>query len=237
MTRIAPPLMAALLLAACTQDRPLADVSPRASRSGSPTATAHGNAALVTRVIDGDTIEVRYRGQDLDVRLIGIDTPETVAPGQPVECGGPAASRFTEQRLDGERVGLEFDVERLDQYGRTLAYVWLGDRLFNRLLVAKGYAQVTTYPPDVKYVDLFLAAQRHAREANLGLWRACADTIRALVGGSSGSERCDPAYPDGCIPPPPPDLDCADVPFDHFTVLPPDPHHFDGDGNGIGCEA
>ncbi len=189
-------------------------------------------------MIDGDTVEVRYRGRELTVRLIGVDTPETVAPGRPVECGGPAASRFTRRRLEGERVGLEFDVERLDPYGRTLAYVWLGDRLFNRMLVAKGYAQVATYPPNVEHVRAFLTAQRHAREANLGLWGQCADAPRDLVDvGPTGSKRCDPAYPGVCIPPPPPDLDCGDIAFDHFTVLSPDPHHFDGDRNGLGCEA
>jgi micrococcal nuclease len=235
MRRIASPLLAALLLVACTQETPLADVSPRASRPGTPTATAHGRPAFVMRVIDGDTVEVRYRGRNLDVRLIGIDTPETVAPGQPVECGGLAASRFTERHLDGERVGLEFDAERLDQYGRTLAYVWLGDRLFNRTLVAKGYAQVSTFPPNVKYVEVFLAAQRRAREANVGMWRTCT-RARSLVGVTSGSSKCDPSSPTVCIPPPPPDLDCSDVRFTNFKALPPDPQHFDGDHNGIGCE-
>ena len=68
---------------------------------------------------------------------------------------------------------LEFDVERRDRYGRTLAYVWIGDELLNRTLVAEGYATVTTYPPNVKYVDRFTAAQREAREAGLGVWGAC----------------------------------------------------------------
>jgi Staphylococcal nuclease homologue len=111
----------------------------------------------------------------------------------------------------------------------------VGDRLFNRTLVARGYAQVATYLPDVKYVDVFLAAQRHARSRGLGLWGSCVGT-RSLVGSGTGSSRCDPAYPTVCIPPPPPDLDCSDVRFTHFEVLPPDPQHFDGDHNGIGCE-
>jgi len=109
--------------------------------SPSPVNQRPKTNATVTRVIDGDTVEVRYKGSIIDVRLIGIDTPETVAPGEPVECYGPAASRFTEQHLDRKRVLLEFDVERTDQYGRTLAYVWLGDELFNQTLVARGFAQ------------------------------------------------------------------------------------------------
>jgi micrococcal nuclease len=132
-----------------------------------------GRLALVTRAIDGDTVEVHLDGREFDVRLIGIDTPETVAPGQPVECGGRAASRFTERNLEGRKVELEFEAERLDQFGRTFAYVWVGDTLFNEVLVANGFAKVTTFPPNVKYVDRFLAAQRSARAANLGLWRTC----------------------------------------------------------------
>jgi micrococcal nuclease len=98
------------------------------------------------------------------IRLIGVDTPETVDPSKPVQCFGPEASAFTERQLDGATVGLEFDVERLDPYGRTLAYVWLGDQLFNRTLVGQGYATVATYPPDDKYEDQFLAAEQRARD-------------------------------------------------------------------------
>lgn len=214
--------------------------SPGASPPGTPgprpTRTPDGAQepltsanAVVTRVVDGDTIEVRYRGRTITVRLIGIDTPETVAPGQPVECYGPAASAFTERELEGRRVRLEFDVERIDRYGRTLAYVWRGGELFNETLVRRGYAVVTTYPPNVRYVERFLAAQRAARSHERGVWGVC-------VAAGEGGEDCDPAYPDVCIPPPPPDLDCADVPYRRFTVRAPDPHGFDGDHDGLGCE-
>jgi micrococcal nuclease len=141
--------------------------------STSPIPISGRSSATVTRVVDGDTVIARVGGEELRVRLIGIDTPETVAPGQPVECFGPAASAFTHRRLEGRAVELEFDVERLDRYGRTLAYVWLGGELFNETLVREGYAVVTTFPPDVKYVDRFVAAQRAAREQRLGLWGAC----------------------------------------------------------------
>jgi len=70
--------------------------------------------------------------------------------------------------LEGQEVGIEFDVERLDRYGRTLAYVWLGDELFNEVLVSRGFAQVSTYPPNVKYVNVFLKAQREARPLGVG---------------------------------------------------------------------
>jgi micrococcal nuclease len=143
--------------------------SPAAERRGEGDA----GGDLVTRVVDGDTAHVEIDGRDVTVRFIGIDTPESVAPDQPVECFGPEASAYTEDRLEGERVRLEYDVEREDPFGRTLAYVWLGDELFNETLVREGFALVTTFPPNVAYVDRFTAAQRDAREHDRGLWDAC----------------------------------------------------------------
>jgi micrococcal nuclease len=186
-----------------------------------------GEPAVVTRTVDGDTIHVTLHGRDLDVRLIGIDTPETVDPSQPVQCYGEQASMFTHRSLTGKTVRLEFDVERHDRYGRTLAYVWLRGHLFNRRLVAAGYAVVDTFPPNVRYLDVFTATQREAQHHDRGLWSAC------LVAKPHG---CDPVYPGVCISSPPPDLDCADIPYRRFRVLPPDPQNFDGDHNGIGCE-
>jgi micrococcal nuclease len=211
-----------------------------ASPSTAPTADGGGGAkkkpprALVSRVIDGDTIEVQFKGETIDVRLIGVDTPETVAPGQPVECFGKAASSFAENSMEGERVRLEFDVQRHDRFGRTLAYVWTGGELFNETLVAEGYAQVATFPPNVKYVDRFLAAQRVARQNDRGLWHACTEEEEQAPVATAD---CDPSYPDVCIPPPPPDLNCPEIDFTDFEVVGDDPHGFDGDGDGIGCES
>lgn len=227
---------AAIVIAAISSSCTSSSGGPASSGPTSPSTTspvgatsAEGSSrtnATVTRVVDGDTVEVRFRGRPLTVRLIGIDTPESVAPGEPVQCFAIKASDYTTERLDGEDVRLEFDVERIDPFGRTLAYVWLGNELFNETLVREGYAFVTTYPPNVRYVDRFRAAQRSARSESRGVWGQC---VHKGV--------CDPAYPDGCIPPPPPDLDCSDVDQRMFTVLPPDPHNFDGDHNGIGCES
>ncbi len=148
---------------------------PMAAGGGADGNTAGmlGTEVLVTRVVDGDTAEVLLDGREVRVRFIGIDTPETVAPDQPVECYGKQASAYTTSRVEGRTVRLEFDVERTDRYGRTLAYVWIGDELLNETLVAEGYAVVSTFPPDVGYVDRFVAAQRDAREAGRGLWGAC----------------------------------------------------------------
>jgi micrococcal nuclease len=210
------------------------------SEPNSSKGAARGRPAEVSSVTDGDTVEVILAGSAVDVRLIGVDTPETVHPSQPVECFGQAASRFTRSQLEGERIRLEFDVERYDQYGRTLGYVWLGGHLFNEILVRRGFATVATYPPNVKYVDLFLSAERAARGHDRGLWLECPAEGggRADEGGEgkAGQSRCDRSYPDVCIRPYPPDLDCAQVPYINFRVQGSDPHGFDGDADGIGCE-
>ena len=125
-------------------------------------------------MVDGDTAHVLYHGRDVTIRFIGVDTPETVAPGQPVECFGPQASHFTTRQLTGTHVRLEFDVDRIDPYGRTLAYIWMSDgSLFNETLVRRGFATVATYPPDTRYVDRFEFAERRAKAADRGLWGVC----------------------------------------------------------------
>ena len=122
----------------------------------------------VSNVIDGDTIEISPAVNGLkDVRLIGVDTPETVDPSEGVEPYGPQASEFTARELSLRRVRLEFDKERMDQYGRLLAYVKLGGSMFNEELVAKGYAQTYPYPPNTAHAATFAAAQRGARAAGL----------------------------------------------------------------------
>jgi micrococcal nuclease len=105
-------------------------------------------SATVTRVVDGDTIEISPAiGGIEDVRLIGVDTPETVDPSTPVQPYGPQASNFTKAQLEGKRVALEFDEVREDQYGRLLAYIHVGGQLFNETLLRQGYAQLYIVPP------------------------------------------------------------------------------------------
>ncbi len=143
--------------------------------------------ATVVRVVDGDTLDVRIDGRTERVRLIGVDTPEVY--GQ-AEAYGAEASAFTKRRLDGREVRLELDVEERDKYGRLLAYVWVGDELFNATLLREGYAQLMTVPPNVKYVDQFVALQREAREAGRGLW-GLADESAAGAGAGGGSAAGD----------------------------------------------
>ena len=202
----------------------------------------------VARVIDGDTIVLVDGAR---VRLVQIDTPE---PGTG-ECFSRAAGRELRALLPtGSTVVLEADprLDRVDRYGRLLRYVRRGGLNLNLELVRRGAATVWFYDGDRgRYAAQLLAAATAARKARRGLWGACPLAVwnplaPAATGPGSaprGSQprpiaggRCDPAYPTVCIPPPPPDLDCADIPYRGFRVLPRDPHRFDGEGDGLGCE-
>ena len=129
--------------------------------------------APVMRVVDGDTFEARIDGETEDVRLIGVDTPETVKPGTPVQCYGPRASHFTHQLLEGRTLRLVFGVERHDVYGRLLAYVHLGDRFVNAILVRRGLARTLTIPPNDRYASFLRRLEAAAARAGRGLWAAC----------------------------------------------------------------
>ena len=131
---------------------------------------------MVSRVVDGDTIVVRVGSASDKVRLIGIDTPESVKPGTPVQCFALEASARTKALVPpGTPVRLDGDVEPRDRYGRRLAYVYRArDNLFvNLVLVREGYAVPYTFPPNVAHADEFVAAAAEARAAGRGLWSAC----------------------------------------------------------------
>lgn len=135
-----------------------------------------GGAGVVTRVVDGDTIKVRLGGSEETVRYIGVDTPESVKPGTPVECFAKAASRFNEDLVEGKRVKLSFDRERRDRYGRLLAYVRLAGppRTFvNAELVRDGYAKTLAIAPNTTYAKRFSELAASARAVGRGLWGAC----------------------------------------------------------------
>jgi micrococcal nuclease len=148
---------------------------------GDSAAPAGPVTALVTDVVDGDTIEVELPdGSEEDVRYIGIDTPETVKPGEPVECGGPRAHDVNERLVAGRRVTLRFDAELRDRYDRLLAYVYLpptvpGQRpLFvNADLVRRGLARTLTIPPNDSFADRFARLAARAGARGRGLWGTC----------------------------------------------------------------
>jgi micrococcal nuclease len=129
----------------------------------------------VLRVVDGDTFHVLRNGRDVTIRLIGIDTPEVGWYGGDPECFGSRAGVFLRNLLEGDEVVLEFDAERLDPYGRTLAYAYLDDRrMVNLLLVRRGFAAVTTYEPNDRYEAELVHVEDEARSVGRGMWSACA---------------------------------------------------------------
>jgi len=191
-----------------------------------PAGTPH-QVGRVTRVIDGDTIEVEIGGQLFPLRYIGIDTPELNVPG---DLAGQEALLENEALVLGRTVLLARDVSETDRFGRLLRYVFVDEEFVNYRLVRMGIAEAIRYQPDDACHETFMSAQASAQTEGLGRWGLITPVA------PPGDSACDPAYPDVCIPPPPPDLDCADVPYRRFRVLPPDPHAFDGDKNGFGCE-
>lgn len=124
----------------------------------------------VTRVIDGDTIEIEGGER---VRYIGIDTPETVDPRKPVQCFGVEASKKNKELVEGKMVRLEKDITDRDKYNRLLRYVFVDNVFINLELVKQGFAYSYSYPPDIKYQDQFLKAQQEAEKTKQGLWSAC----------------------------------------------------------------
>jgi micrococcal nuclease len=222
------------------------------SAASAPSA-GNGRFALrgtVVRVVDGDTLDVRLLGGRRErIRLIGVDTPES---GQ---CFALQAKTKARQLASGKRVRLigEASQDTRDRYERLLAYVVLpGNRDLGRTLVSAGFGSVYVYARPFQRLAAYRAAERSAKNGGRGLWTRCAGTSPPPpppsppppsppgpppppVGG------CAASYPDFCIPPPPPDLDCGQISGTNFRVrwdVPsPDPHRFDGDKDGIGCES
>lgn len=220
------------------------------SATSASASSARTSTSVVASVADGDTLSLTD-GQR--VRLIQIDTPE-LGSG---ECYSRAARKELLERAPiGSVVSLEVDpgLDRTDRYGRLLRYVRRGTMNVNIALVRAGAAAPYFYRGERgEYAAKLMEEATRARAARRGLWGACPGTAldpsrqvatatsgsaeddrRGIVGGGGG---CDPAYPGVCIPSPPPDLDCADVRFKNFAVRPPDPHRFDGDRDGYGCES
>lgn len=128
----------------------------------------------VVSVVDGDTVKVRMSGRLESVRLIGIDAPETNAPGRPVQCFGPEATAKAKDLLAGKAVRLEYDESqgRRDRFDRLLAYAWVDDVLYNEWVIRQGYAREFTYSAPYRYQTTFKAAEAEARAAGRGLWAA-----------------------------------------------------------------
>jgi micrococcal nuclease len=150
---------------------------------GNPAPAGEAVSGKVLRVIDGDTIEVSVDGAEEDVRYIGVDTPETVKPGEPVQCYGPQASAANHRLVEGRTVRLVFDRERRDDYGRLLAYVYArarGDlgrsgkyRFVNAALIRDGYARTLEIAPNTAHATRLRRLQTRAGRVGRGLWGEC----------------------------------------------------------------
>ncbi|MFD3447424.1 excalibur calcium-binding domain-containing protein [Microbacteriaceae bacterium 4G12] len=198
--------------------------------------------ATVQSVIDGDTFKALVSGKEETIRLTLVDTPETVHPSKPVEPFGKEASDFTKEQLTGQTIGLELDAQERDQYGRLLAYVWLGDKLYNALLVDKGFARVAAFPPNTKYIDQFRTIQDHARQTKSNIW-----SLENYVTDSGFSDSVGQPQVAAAQPEPQPSQNtnvyyknCAAVRAAGKAPLhrgePGYASHLDRDGDGVACE-
>jgi endonuclease YncB( thermonuclease family) len=192
--------------------------------------------ASVVRVVDGDTVDVRFSddGSTDRIRLIGIDTPEVVDPRKPVQCFGREASAHAHELLDGQAVSVETDPTQntRDAYNRLLAYLWLPDgRNFGQVMIADGYAHEYTYDLPYEYRDEFKAAQDEAMTAQAGLWSpdTCSGDTTQPADNPGAAVGVTPAAPDESI-------DSQQVP-QSSAGGDFDPTKFIGQGNRYNCSA
>ena len=223
------------------------------------TTTLVQEKAIVVAVVDGDTLQVESASGVHNVRLLGIESP-----GEG-EASGPEASAYLEDLVVGKEVELVAAGRDSDRFGRLLRYVYIGGVFVNQELVRAGLAAATPNAPGAGMADTLAAAEDDAHTAALGIWTATttaappttttsvatttttlapttttfAPTTTTIVPTTTEapSANCDQSYPEVCIPPAPPDLDCGEISFRHFAVQGSDPHGFDGDNDGVGCES
>lgn len=201
--------------------------------------------ATVTRVIDGDTLEVSMDGKTEDVRLLLIDTPETVHPNEPVQPFGPEASQFVKNTLSGEEVYVQVGKEELDNYGRLLAYVFIDGKTIQEKLLSKGLARTAYLYNDLTMLDDFHKAQQPAKDSGIGVWSIEGYAHKDHDHGYHYEEPAPEAESD---PEPETEPQTESVYFKNCTaareagaapVRVGDPGygtHLDRDGDGVGCE-
>lgn len=239
---------------------PTTTTTTNARPAGAPTGIPVSvQRATVRRIVDGDTLELvgrsgkgpLSRGAQVDVRLLEIDTPETKHRSKPVQCYGErATARLTKLVPPGSTVWVQRDTELRDQYGRYLLYLWNDDGVFvNRRMVADGFAKATLYEPNDRHWPRISAAERKAKSRGAGLWGACTH-----FGAPKHTPKPEPEPQPAPEPQPqpapepqpgpgvvsypyPPDKDCSEIPERDFRVQSGDPHGFDSDNDGIGCES
>lgn len=211
------------------------------------TASGELETAVVTRVVDGDTLHIERNGREETVRLLLVDTPETVHPNKPVQPFGKEASQFARETLSGKEVQLEFDGPERDKYGRLLAYVWVGDTSFNERLLERGLARYAyVYDPPYTHSGALKEAEQEASDKEKGIWSlpgyvtedGFAEGFEAEETKSSPAKRENLAGQD--------DKDCSDFHtqeeaqtfYEDAGGPEEDPHRLDGsDQDGRVCES
>ena len=184
--------------------------------------TIEGETAVVTHVIDGDTIDVEMNGQEFRVRYIGVDTPERET------FYYAEATEANRQMVAGQTVTMVKDVSETDRNGRLLRYIYLDDGTFvNAELVQQGYAVMVTFPPDVEYQELFQELEREARQAGRGLWDS-GDGETAVCSCSKNRYNCADFSTQSKA------QACFEFCLDEVGE---DIHRLDGGGDGLVCES
>ena len=233
-----------------SKDTPTSDQESKQQKPGDAAAT-------VTRVVDGDTIEISLNGKTEDVRLLLVDTPETVHPDKPVQPFGPEASQFAKNKLTGKQVRVEYDGPKRDKYDRILAYIWVDGNNFNKMLLEQGLARYAyVYDPPYTHSNALMKAQNRAKSAGKGIWsqnnyvtsdgfnaqdqQSDTETGSNQESASNGSGSSNLKYnPNG------PDRDCSDFDvhenaqefYEAAGGPEEDPHRLDRDGEGTACDS
>jgi micrococcal nuclease len=202
-------------------------ITPETLSSSNCSGSAGCFTGSVTRIVDGDTIHT----STMKIRLSLTNTPETY------QDGFSEATEFTKKLCPvGSKILVDQDdLQRVDQYGRVLAKVFCGDKVLNFELLYNGHANILTQYCSTSEFSGEAWAKRYGCDSNeiQTTTKPSPIPVQPKIQGVS----CDHSYPDFCIPSPPPDLDCKDIPQKRFTVIGSDSHRFDGDGDGIGCES
>ncbi|MCF6137240.1 thermonuclease family protein [Pseudalkalibacillus berkeleyi] len=212
---------------------------------GCSTSESDLDTYQVTKVIDGDTIKVNFEGQEETVRLLLIDTPETVHPNKPVEPFGNEASQYVKNTILGKNVQIKLGSEKRDKYGRLLAYVYVGDETIQEQLLRKGLARTAYLYNDLTMLDQFHKAQNTARLKNIGVWSIKGYAHVDHNHGYHYEPKKDRTNETSKIlyDPNGPDRDCGDFNTQQEAQRfmdatgPNDPHRLDGnDNDGLACE-
>lgn len=205
-------------------------------------------SAKVTNVVDGDTIDIQLEGQEERVRLLLVDTPETVHPSKPVQPFGPEASNYAKEILTGEEVRVEYDGPKRDHYDRLLAYIWIDGENFNQQLLEKGLARYAyVYDPPYSHAETMSEAESHAQQQEKGIWSIDGYVTEDGFSAQENQENDTSSYSDNLpFNPDGPDRDCGDFTTQQdaqaFYVAAGgpdvDPHSLDGnDNDGLVCES